>query len=134
MGEDRISNTISIDTATRVQNHDDQLTRASDSQPFKKNTFKNTSSPTLQSANAHQPRDAPNILPSTETKSQPQHIRNAQEYVVDWIVRHIGKQPNFKHAVRWYGYEASGDTVHPPENLPAHFVARYWRTVGNKSK
>lgn len=47
-------------------------------------------------------------------------------------MQHIGKPPNVKYIARWYGYEASDDSVEPPENLPVNFIARYYRTVANR--
>lgn len=50
---------------------------------------------------------------------------NKDEYVVDRIVRHIGKGDTLRYVVRWYGYGPQDDTIEPPQHIPQHFITRH---------
>jgi Chromo (CHRromatin Organisation MOdifier) domain len=54
-----------------------------------------------------------------------------KEYVVDRLVdaqmNHMGQ---ILYQVRWLGYDPAEDTWKEKEELPTHFIRRYWRTKG----
>lgn len=39
-------------------------------------------------------------------------------YVVDKIVRHLGKSGNLRVVVRWFRYTETDDTAKPPRHIP----------------
>lgn len=89
--------------------------RASDSWKRENNTVEdanNVASNLLMLTNLN----TPNIQPSKETKSQRQPTTSPQEYVVEQIVQHIGKQSNVRCIVFWYGSDTFDDIVEPPKN------------------
>lgn len=133
INEDRIPNTIFNDGVNRVPNLADLHPQASDSRQRENNTAKGRNNPTVQSTNAHQPGNSPNIQSSTKSKPQPKPIPNPQEYVAGRIEPHNEKPPNIKYIFCWYVYGASNDTVEPSKNPPNKFVERSSRTVAKRS-
>lgn len=53
-------------------------------------------------------------------------MENIHEYTVDWIIQHVMREDGF-HCVIWgYGKTTADDTEEPAENIPKHFIYRYW--------
>jgi hypothetical protein len=54
-----------------------------------------------------------------------------REYVVDRLVdAEMNDRGRIRYQVRWLGYDPMEDTWEYKEELPTHFIRRYWRTKG----
>lgn len=89
--KDRTPNRISIDRATGVPIPTDPLPLANDSRQRENNTVKEPNNPSVFSENAQKSENTPSIQPPTETKQLRQYIATPQVYIMDQIVKHIGK-------------------------------------------
>jgi hypothetical protein len=69
--------------------------------------------------------EPPIALPPTGTLDWTTH-----EYVVDRVIDAVDRfgDETLVYLVRWLGYDAEDDTWEPEQNLPEHFIRRYWRT------
>ena len=61
---------------------------------------------------------------------EPSNNASAQEYVVDKIVDAVDGfgDGSLVYRVRWLGYNPDEDTWEAEENLPKHFIRRYWKS------
>jgi Chromo (CHRromatin Organisation MOdifier) domain len=51
--------------------------------------------------------------------------------VVDRLVdAQMNDRGQILYQVRWFGYDPAEDTWEEKDELPAHFIRRYWRTKG----
>jgi hypothetical protein len=54
-----------------------------------------------------------------------------KEYVVDRLVdAQMNDMGQILYQVRWLGYDPADDTWEEKDELPTHFIRRYWRTKG----
>jgi hypothetical protein len=54
-----------------------------------------------------------------------------KEYVVDRLVdAQMNDMGQILYQVRWLGYDPAEDTWEDKDELPSHFIRRYWRTKG----
>jgi Chromo (CHRromatin Organisation MOdifier) domain len=80
------------------------------------------------------PRQAPSDLPLRVEPRQPRRSREepppgGREYVVEKLVGAAnGEGGQHLYRVRWWGYDPEEDSWEPAEQLPAHFIRRYWRS------
>jgi hypothetical protein len=59
------------------------------------------------------------------------HDPTEKEYVVDRIVEaQMNDRGRILYQVRWLGYDPAEDTWEDKDELPRHFIRRYWRTKG----
>lgn len=54
-------------------------------------------------------------------------INSDREFTVQRIVRHVSFRKNIWSVTRRYGCRAKNKTIEPPEHIPSHFIAHYWR-------
>lgn len=45
---------------------------------------------------------------------------------VERIVHHWTKGEKVRYVLRWYGYIMVFDTIELPEQIPEHFIIRFW--------
>jgi Chromo (CHRromatin Organisation MOdifier) domain len=82
------------------------------------------------------PRQAHSDLPIRVEQRQPRRSREEphpgdREFVVEKLVGAAnGEDGQHLYRVRWWGYDPEEDTWEPAEQLPAHFIWRYWRSRG----
>lgn len=50
----------------------------------------------------------------------------ADEYVVDEVVNHYETDGMVLYRVRWFQYLPEDETDKSTDNIPQHFIARYW--------
>jgi len=146
LDEDGINNTVSMDRISRASRPPpaERPSETADANSNIDNLGANAPSEEMSTSNA--PVETPDdvddgTIPSTSSQlnspAPPEEVApdveptntptEQREYVVDRIISHEGKGRNKKYVVRWYGYAPEHDTVEPPENLPQHFIRRYWR-------
>lgn len=78
--------------------------------------------------------DRVTTVPSTRPNEQdsssndlPTMVNDEQEFAVDRIVDHRDEQDGRRlYKVRWFGYDHNSDTFEPEQNIPTHFIIRYW--------
>lgn len=82
------------------------------------------------------PSQAHSDLPTRAEPSQPERRQEEppssdREYVIEKLVGAAnGEDGQHIYRVRWWGYDAEEDTWETAEQLPAHFIRRYWRSKG----
>lgn len=131
--ENGIDNTISFERAMRAPNvthvtPEQQTQRVPPGNVYHDAKLMAPRQSTLlvsQTTNLHltTPRGEESAKPTTNH----QHDGTDPEYIVDCIVKHMGSRTNIRYVVQWYDYGAEDNTEEPPENLPQHFITRYWR-------
>jgi hypothetical protein len=66
----------------------------------------------------------PEVLPDPDPREKDYVV----DRLVDALMNNMGQ--NFLYQVRWLGYDPAEDTWEEKDELPAHFIRRYWRTKG----
>lgn len=70
---------------------------------------------------------------SEDTRLEDENVANVpQEYLVDRIVRHVGKDDKVKYVVHWYGYMPVDDTVELLVHIAEQFFIRFGARGKNK--
>jgi Chromo (CHRromatin Organisation MOdifier) domain len=70
--------------------------------------------------------DLPEVIPYPGPREK--------EYVVDRLVdAQMNDMGQIFYQVRWLCYDPSEDTWEEKDELPAHFIHRYWRTKGRST-
>lgn len=67
-----------------------------------------------------------------QSGKQQDEVNNAQKgdtYVVDMIIQHSDTPEKQSYFVHWYGYTSADDKMELEENLPQHFIDRYWKVL-----
>lgn len=74
------------------------------------------------------------ITTDESLNDRPTETNSDQEFVVERIMDHRD-EPDGKrlYKVRWFGYDKHNDTFEPEQNIPTHFVIRYWNRVNKRS-
>lgn len=54
-------------------------------------------------------------------------MKEDSEYMIDHIVRQVGKGANNRYVRRWCGYTAASEAIEPSANTPTHFIKRCGR-------
>lgn len=113
--EDGIPNTVYIDWNT-------PLTRGSEDTSPDASTGNKADNPSTKGSISDV---CANAIEDVENTNQGDE--EATEYFVDHIVREVVKYGETKYIARWYGYSKDKDTVEQVENIPDHFIVRFWK-------
>lgn len=62
------------------------------------------------------------------TDDEPKEPEQSEdEYIVEKIVGHTLENGQVPYRVRWYKYNYEDATAEPEQNIPNHFIRRYWK-------
>lgn len=85
--------------------------------------FIDDSSRRQQRENGHKTRArSANCELDTAKAGEAKQNNATQEYTINRVIRHVGTNDNILYVVRWYGNDASDDSIEPLDRIPQHFM------------